>query len=185
MKPKEKRANYICQKLLEPYIENDTKVIDIGSGDCVLTKTIKDLKSLYIIAVDKGNYSENEIVPVIYNGGKLPFDDDSFDCALNIFVLHYVKDREELLREMIRVSKKRIIILSDIFTNSVESFWARIWGYLANTSRSHDATAGFCISEKEFDKLISDLGLKIQTQKTFRMKPSWFLSKHKLVVLEK
>jgi len=179
------RANYISKKLLEKYIDDGSKVIDIGAGDCILTETLKDVKSLDIIAVDKENYSETDITPIVYDGMKLPFDDEYFDCANIIFVLHYVKNREELLGEAVRVARKKIIIISDIYSGYLGGKWARIWGYLANTSRSYDHKSGFAISEKELDKIISDLELKIQDQKSFRMMSSCYLQKHKLVVLEK
>jgi SAM-dependent methyltransferase len=51
----------------------------------------------------------------------LPFDDKSFDAAMAILTVHHWTDREKGLREMRRVTRGPIIVLT--YDSSVRGFW--------------------------------------------------------------
>ena len=57
----------------------------------------------------------------LYDGKRLPFEDDSFDAVLLMFVLHHAEDAGAVLREARRVSRDRVIVLEDVTT----SWWDR------------------------------------------------------------
>lgn len=61
------------------------------------------------------------ISPLIYDGKKLPFDDDSFDVVLLIAVLHHSFNPIEMLKEARRVSK-RLIIMEGIYNNKIQKY---------------------------------------------------------------
>lgn len=65
----------------------------------------------------------------IYDGKRIPFDDDVFDVALLITVLHHIADPDATLREAKRVAR-RIIVLEDLVENIREAratFFADSW----------------------------------------------------------
>jgi ubiquinone/menaquinone biosynthesis C-methylase UbiE len=56
----------------------------------------------------------NVNVPLqIYNGRSIPFADDYFDVSLVFYVLHHCEDPEQVLREAIRVTRGKIIIIEE------------------------------------------------------------------------
>ncbi len=59
------------------------------------------------------------MVPVIYDGPKLPWPDNHFDAVLLLTVLHHVADPESVLREACRVGG-RIIIIEDVYATRAQ-----------------------------------------------------------------
>lgn len=51
----------------------------------------------------------------------LPFDDDSFDASMAILTVHHWADKEKGLKEMRRVTRGRVVILT--FDPSFREFW--------------------------------------------------------------
>ncbi len=118
-------------KLITPYLENTDCVLDIGLGLGRIAKMIKD-RGHRVVGVDIKNLSiVDDIVPVIYDGRKLPFKDNSFDVSLLITVLHHTPNPELVLREAKRVSKK-IIIIEDIYRNNFQKQFTYFMDSLLN-----------------------------------------------------
>ncbi len=115
-----KRAEKTAKDAIK-YLNPNDKIIDIGSGNCnVCDLLIKD--SFDVTPVDVKNLSLVEnIKPIIYDGKTLPFQDNQFDVALILFVLHHCQNPEEIIMEATRVSK-RIIIMEDIYTSKPHKF---------------------------------------------------------------
>jgi methionine biosynthesis protein MetW len=97
------------------WIEAESSVVDLGSGDGTLLKLLKDKKktkgegieispSGVKVAKKKGIRSKVGRIDV-----KLPFKDKEFDYAICNVTLQMVMYPEVLLSEMKRISKKQII----------------------------------------------------------------------------
>lgn len=66
------------------------------------------------------------VQPVIYDGTRLPFADDSFDFALLLTVLHHTPDPDQVLREAIRIAP-RLIVMEDTASSALKmrlTWWA-------------------------------------------------------------
>jgi 2-polyprenyl-3-methyl-5-hydroxy-6-metoxy-1,4-benzoquinol methylase len=123
----------IQEKLSEisPFLNPDTRVLDIGAGNCVLCQQLRQ-RGYDIVPVDLANLSfVNEIVPVVYDGTTLPFDNDSFDVAMVITVLHHVQDPDAVLAELKRVAR-RLIVIEEIYENSLEKYFTYLIDSLFN-----------------------------------------------------
>lgn len=89
------------------------KVLDIGSGVGLVDSFLKGkIKNLYGVDVEEGvvekaKYNNPEVNYSIYNGSKLPFEDNTFDLCFAINVMHHVPPSlwENFLQEMRRVLK--------------------------------------------------------------------------------
>lgn len=101
--------------IIEKWIENGSKVVDLGSGDGTLLKILKDQKETKGIGIEispsgveaakkKGIKSFVGKIDV-----KLPFKNKQFDYAICAVTLQMVMYPEVLLSEMRRISKKQII----------------------------------------------------------------------------
>ena len=89
------------------------KVLDIGSGVGLVDRFLKsEIKQLYGVDVEEGvvekaKVNNPEVNYQMYDGAKLPFEDNTFDMCFAINVMHHVPPGmwENFSREMYRVLK--------------------------------------------------------------------------------
>jgi SAM-dependent methyltransferase len=91
------------------------KVLDVGSGiggiSIALGRAgahpvgIEVEDELYAIGVENARLQGVHFDAVIYDGTKLPFEDNSFDGAVSVSVLEHTDDPALYLREIVRVLK--------------------------------------------------------------------------------
>jgi ubiquinone/menaquinone biosynthesis C-methylase UbiE len=106
---------------LRSHLKPGDRVLDVGAGNCVLSQTLRK-RGYDVVPLDLRNLSFiDEIKPVIYDGEAIPFDDDSFDVALLITVLHHARKPDAVLAEVRRVAK-RVIVIEEIYENSFEKY---------------------------------------------------------------
>lgn len=103
------------------HIQPTDRILDIGSGNGVLCDALKR-RGLHVTPLDVEDLSLlDEVKPFLYNGTRIPFEDDAFDVALLITVLHHVKDPGSLLAEATRVAG-RVIVIEEIYSNILEKY---------------------------------------------------------------
>lgn len=120
MENQNKRDLEIVKKIL-PYLTTKDRILDIGSGSCRVCYYLQQ-KGFSITALDIKNKSQvSSISPIIYDGKKLPFSDNSFDVSLLITVLHHTQDPVTVLKEAKRVSK-RIIVMEDLYEGIFQKY---------------------------------------------------------------
>ena len=91
-----------------PYISKGDTILDFGSGNCDLIKFLKKRNNVINIDIYKG--CENTLV---YDGFNIPYPDKSFDIVFCMFVLHHIPHYKQIIKEIKRVCKKKIIIIED------------------------------------------------------------------------
>ena len=110
---------------LSYFLQQEEKILEIGSGLGTVTYYFK-LQGLQITPLDIQNLSViANVTPIIYDGQKLPFADNSFDTVLLLTVLHHTTNPVSVIKEAARVSRK-IIIIEDIYLNCWQkylTFW--------------------------------------------------------------
>ena len=113
----------VKEKLVEitPTLALHDHVLDVGSGNCVLCQQLRR-RGYDIVPVDIDDLSfVRDTHPVVYNGERLPFEDDSFDVALVVTVLHHTRDPDALLAEAKRVAK-RVVVIEEVYRNCLEKY---------------------------------------------------------------
>lgn len=113
---KDKRRNVSKAKLINDFLNQNEVIVDIGTGSGGLANylTQNNFEVKTVDVVDKTIH--NDIIPIIYDGVHLPFNDENFDASMLITVLHHCPNPEQVFAEAVRVSKKKIIVLEDVYS---------------------------------------------------------------------
>ena len=122
------RRRYLVD-LIAPLLRDASSVLDLGSSDGRLAFDLR--ARLATMGVDVGFtgcdvYAQPLVhIPTMrYDGDRLPFADDSFDCVLLVDVLHHAEDAEAVLREAARVARQSVIVKDHYW--ETESQWRRL-----------------------------------------------------------
>jgi len=127
----QKRAEGMILEI-ESYLKKGDRILDIGCGGCHIAKQLKE-KGYTVVPLDiKNESSFKEIVPIIYDGKKIPFEDNSFDVALLLTVLHHIRDPIMILGEAKRVSR-RIVIIEDLYDGWFQKYLTFAMDSILNT----------------------------------------------------
>ncbi len=116
--PNRQRAAGLAGQVL-PYLNQGEKILDIGSGTCQVAEAII-ARGFDVTPIDIADKSlVPNLHPTVFDGKRLPFDDDSFDVALLLTVLHHIPRPDDTIAEARRVAK-RIVIMEDLFNSEFE-----------------------------------------------------------------
>lgn len=101
---------------------NTPSVLDFGSGDGYFASNISQLPGVEkLVPVDVVRRKKSIVEPQIYDGMRLPFDDDSFDLVYSVDVVHHCLDPMRALDDLMRCTK-RYLLLKD---HNYETFVGR------------------------------------------------------------
>jgi len=93
------------------------KVLDVGCDKAVLKGLVNDIK---YTGIDIGGTPDIDID--LDEIGKLPFEDNSFDCVVCSDVLEHLENLHYILTELVRVASNNIVIsLPNNWTNARRS----------------------------------------------------------------
>lgn len=171
-------------EMIKTHFKKGERVLDLGCGSGVLGKKIQEKFQVRVLGIDIVDERIEKINFQKYNGENIPFPDGFFDTVLISFVLHHTKEPLSLLKEAQRVGKK-IIIFEDLpeqFFDKVRCFFH--WFFWNLFARKFTKFNFF--TEREWEKIFSELNLKILEKKDFFPK-YWCLDpvKRKVFVLKR
>jgi len=132
------RTSFLAKKI-STFLNKDETVLDIGAGEGLIGQYLNDSLGFKIEMIDVANHNRSRLPILVYDGKKLPFERDSFDCVLLIFVLHHAKDKKALTEEAIRVARKRIIVVEDTPESKTGKFFWLVFERLVNFNIAHSA----------------------------------------------
>lgn len=158
------RAGGLYEKINKLLNKKD-EILDIGAGPCNLIEILRN-KGYMVTGIDVQNISfVKGINPIIFDGKKIPFPDDSFDVSLLLTVLHHVKNPGKLILEAKRVSR-RIVIIEDTYGNLLEKFLTYFFDSLINLEFAGHPHSNK--SDGEWKKEFERLGLKLLFSEEYR-----------------
>lgn len=100
--------------VFEEYIPPGSKVLDLGAAYAFYDKPITAPGHTYTgLDVYRPAWTMADIM--VYDGGKIPFPDQYFDVTILVTVLHHVQDTDSLMKEVWRVTKRRVIVVEDVY----------------------------------------------------------------------
>lgn len=118
-------------RFFEKDLPPQSTILDVGGRWGFYTNPLEKRghKPLVIDVVRPG-YQKAPVV--LYDGVKMPFADKSFDVSLFVTVLHHIRDQALVLQEARRVTRKRILIVEDLFHHPAGRFWTILRDRLLN-----------------------------------------------------
>jgi len=155
-------------KHLSPYLKNKGSVLDLGASCGRLSnKLSKKLKSSSFVGIDTHVQPKTYIPITKYDGKKIPYPDNSFDCVMIIDVLHHDNDPAAILKEARRVSKKNVLIKDHYWKNKLDFMILKYADYIGNKRYGIKLNYNFH-SITGWKKLFRESELKIINSKFFR-----------------
>ena len=92
-------------------------ILDVGCGTGWFTRRFAALDKLSVTGLDPNadwlNYTRQRAPQINWREGdarSLPFDDNGFDTVVSVTALCFIADWQQALREMVRVSRRRIVL---------------------------------------------------------------------------
>ncbi|WP_372368626.1 glycosyltransferase 87 family protein [Candidatus Uabimicrobium sp. HlEnr_7] len=159
-------------------------VLDNGCAEGYLGQHIHEKLKIKVQNLDVLPLNKSTIPYTMYDGKKIPLADNSVDTVICALMLHHCEDPELVLREVIRVAKKRIIILESTFENKFDLNILNFFDRCANFVRSRGKMGKEELHFKTVDqwqKIFLDK--KVSINKVF-----WanrFIHKHVVFILDK
>ncbi|MEI6238010.1 MAG: class I SAM-dependent methyltransferase [bacterium] len=144
------------------YVKKGDRIIDIGSGGCQVSEWLMS-QGFDVTPIDISNKSFlGKVKPIIYDGKRIPFADNSFDVALLLTILHHTKDPVSILREAKRVAK-RIIVKEDLYKGIIQKYMTFAMDSAINKEfKGHPHTNK---TKEEWLRVFKDLELTVLDQK--------------------
>lgn len=99
---------------IRPYLLGTN--LNVGSGHGFFSRAARDAGIRMIsleVSVRDVTIDCDELV--IYDGEHMPFADGAFDTSIAMYVLHHTSHPAAVLREMKRVSRKRLILVEELY----------------------------------------------------------------------
>jgi SAM-dependent methyltransferase len=89
----------------------------------------------WICSVDVGPFRRAAGPYVTYDGNRLPFADLAFDTTLLLLTLHHCAEPDAVLREAVRVTRQRLIVMESVHRTPYERFWLYVLDAWLNAYR--------------------------------------------------
>ena len=171
-----KRMTKRTADFIEDFIEEKEKIVDIGAGGGWISQEIQERKKTENVLLDVINLNQTDLPLIMYDGENMPFDDNAFDTALLICVLHHCENPSRVLQEAKRIVKNKIIIMEDIAKPP--------FGEIALRLKDAVINVGFCLivnalkeitnlpfyfkTVSEWEQIFKNLNLKVIYKKELR-----------------
>jgi SAM-dependent methyltransferase len=155
-------------KMIAPHIKSSSKILDIGTGNMLIAKSLKERKDIKVQGLDVIDMNLTNLPHKLFDGEVIPFPNKSFDTSLLIGVLHHVDKQKKLLKEAMRVTESEIIIFEDTYKTNFGKGWLKIRDVVGNIPE--EPNMNFALNFRTVEKwvtLFDELGLEINYNKTF------------------
>ncbi len=157
----ENRAEYFTS-LFADHLEPASRVLDIGGGWGFYAAPIENRgHDLTVLDVVKPGFQRAPVI--IYDGGKMPFEDKVFDASILVTMLHHTPDPASILKEALRVTRKKIIVIEDVYNHTFGKFWTILRDQFYNVEYfGHPCQFK---KSREWIELFNSLGLTLAEEK--------------------
>ena len=125
------RAEYFAD-ILAPHVADGSDVLDLGCGDLSIAEALAArCRNVRILGIDVLEPARTDGGPFVtfrkYDGRTVPLPDRSVDTTYLAFVLHHTDDADQVLREVVRVTRRNVVLLEDVYTNPVDKLLLKLF----------------------------------------------------------
>lgn len=106
------REEIIVQNVM-PFLRAKQHIVEIGAGNGLVAQMLHEATGAEFTLVDVVDYNKSKLPMQLFDGRALPFADQSFDCALVVFVLHHNPDPRPLMQEALRVARQGVLVVEN------------------------------------------------------------------------
>jgi len=104
---------------IEPYIEEENDVLDLGCGDGKIGYILHLEKGCNVELMDVKDYNQTPLPLKIYNGTSIPGKDNSYDHVLLLTVLHHADNPMVLMKQALRLAEKSVIVIESVYFDRI------------------------------------------------------------------
>ncbi len=178
------RANRIADHLSK-FVNTNEIVLDCGCGSMLVSEILQQRVGVKAFGADVIRLNHNNHHFCLCSGERLAFPNAYFDAVFLIFTLHHISNPVQALEEGLRVAKKRLIVLEDVYQNQQEFQLLKMLDWYGNIMTSKEMPFPYNFkTEDEWKNIFQSLGTKLIAVENIRPNP-WRPSRHRLFVLEK
>lgn len=145
-------VEYIARTLPET---GPCQLLDVGAGDGYLSAFIAESRpQTTVVGIDTviRNHIHPKVSLIRFDGVRIPFPDRSFDIALACNVLHHAEAPFELFDDMLRVTRRLVVIKDHVAETRLQHFQLRVLDQLGNRRFGVDASGAY-LSWREWQSL--------------------------------
>jgi len=158
------------------HLKQSESILDVGCGDMIVAQHFQKQLGKKIVGLDVIDIRLSNLSLKLYNGNEFPFPDNSFDTVYAIFSLHHCANEQQVLKEMKRVARKKIIIVEEVYNNIFEKYYVFAHDWITNRLESLSMNIPFHFhTDKTWKKYIKKLELKLIHEQQISQLP-WFLA---------
>jgi SAM-dependent methyltransferase len=128
----DRRVNVLVSRIGD-MVQSGTVILDVGTGDGRIAKMIGEQKAdTSVQGIDIMLRDHTHIPVTLFDGTKIPMDDNSVDTVTFVDVLHHTNDPEVLIHEAARVARKAVIIKDHLSETALDNKILRIMDWVGN-----------------------------------------------------
>lgn len=122
-----RRTDPIIAKLIHAELGDSKTVLNVGAGTGSYEPEDRNVIAVEPSAIMRSQRPAHLVPPIACSAEALPFDNNSFDAAMSFLSLHHWSDPEKGLREIRRVTKGPVLIVT-FDPDDIPKFW--LYDYL-------------------------------------------------------
>ena len=169
-----RRARQIATAIAEMLPADVQTLLDVGCGDGSIARRVMDRRpGLSATGTDVLARPHVAIPMQVYDGQRLPFDDDQFDAVMVIDVLHHCDDPDSILAEITRVARSAVVIKDHIASGALSRAVLRFMDWVGNRGHGVRLVYNYWTAE-QWQRSWQRHGLKIiERRHQLKIYPVW------------